>query len=167
METVVIARNQKPHRNTFIATALGTVVLLVMFFFTYSSSVPGLETSMVMYGIMAPVALVGAIISGRALQNKSPALELTNEGLVDNISLVKPGLIRWQHIHSTKLKKVQGQELLVVYLHSDGAELDLPSRAAQLRAASMLKKVDSPIAIPVKFVELEGEALKALIDGRL
>jgi len=96
----------------------------------------------------------------RHIFSKKPALVVSEDGLIDNISQAKAGLIPWTNIHKTEIKKYMKRDHLLIYLIEPKSVLHGNKRLAEI----MLEEIGTPIAVSLELLKDDPTQLKKAID---
>ncbi len=109
-----IKRNKALHIRLFIISLLGAVVSI----FYYLERLSNASLFMMMLTSMIAVFFLFVIFtSSKMLINRKPALSLTQNGLVDYVSLAAAGEVPWKEIKSVKFEHYINSDQILIALH--------------------------------------------------
>ncbi|MCX2727371.1 hypothetical protein OO015_07645 [Thermomicrobium sp. 4228-Ro] len=99
-------------------------------------------------GSMALFLGVVAILTILLAVDRTPVLELDEEGVIDRGSLVRAGRIRWQDVRRVEARESGGRRVLLVQVYRPqrfAADLDPEHRRS---AEELIQRYGTPIVIP-------------------
>ncbi len=109
-----VKRNKALHLRLFIVSLVGAIVSIFYYIEKLSNSSLML---MIVTSLIAVFFLFVIFTSSKMLLNTKPALSITNEGLIDSISLASAGSIPWKEIKSVKLEHYINSKQILIGLH--------------------------------------------------
>lgn len=98
---------------------------------------------------------------------KKPAIHISKEGIHDDVSMARVGLIPWSDITKTEIKDNAGAPHLFIYVKDHTKYIDKKSWFKKGMLNQMAKDSGSPIAINLKLIEGSGKELQKTIQSRM
>jgi hypothetical protein len=99
------------------------------------------------------------------LTKKTPALIITSEGIVDNISLANAGKIDGANIEGFSIGKVSGTDHLIIKLKDHKSVLSKLSGFKQRMLETIMKKHGTPIAVNLKLLKIDPDELMEVLES--
>lgn len=138
--------------------ALGIFILLVPF---NESMLP------MVIGILA-ILIFGLcfLYYVKALVEREPAVIITKEGIIDNSSYIRAGLVKWEEIEAIEFLNFSGQVFLGIFTYDP--ELIINRSSGMKRILNRLNKglLPSQVNIPFKNLDCSAEELMNAIGER-
>jgi len=165
MQIEVPRRKVMAYRNLFFSTAAVAYIL----FYTYNQ----LQASTFgdWYSIVLVVFLViNTIVIYNALTQiakRTPALIINDEGVIDNASIAKMGLIKWEEIADCELKKYRGYLHLLLVLHDNQRALIYASNFNEAIIKIAIKEVGAGVFINCDTLDYDRRMLVEAIQQKL
>ena len=103
----------------------------------------------------------------RQLANSAPMVLINKEGITDNITHARMGLVRWEHITGCEVKQFQRSEHLVIYLHELATKPNYANGFRERVSTMVAEQLGSPLAIRMKELDANAHELKEKIDDIL
>ncbi len=119
--------------------------------------------------LVAAVAICCLVVykALKQIANKMPALIITNEGLVDQASPLKVGLIKWDEIVECKLKQYNGYLQLMLTLDDNSRVEALASGKQQKYLSKVLRVNNAAVIINTEQLNCKPKELLELIDDQI
>lgn len=143
---------------SLVFVALGIFILLVPF---NESMLP------MVIGILA-ILVFGLcfLYYVKALVEREPAIIITKEGIIDNSSYIRAGLVKWEEIEAIEFLNFSGQVFLGIFTYDP--ELIINRSSGMKRVFNRLNKglLPSQVNIPFKNLDCSAEELMNAIGKR-
>lgn len=103
----------------------------------------------------------------KKMKDQSPALAITNEGIIDKSKVVGSYLINWNSIEELRITKIKKQEFLSIMVQNPESFIQAePKRLERYLLKRRFKKFGTPFAIASTSVETNLTALKNVLEER-
>ncbi len=146
--------------------ALGLVGLLIMIPY-YITQIP--SGSLLWLICVSTAGVLFAVLLGtsiyRLLKN-SPAISLTNSGLIDSISLAGAGVIPWNEVKSVKYEKYLNQEQILIVVSNSEKIINSLSYFKKNMVNQQFKDTGAVIVINPKLIKTDPKDLVSKIKRR-
>lgn len=113
------------------------------------------------------VSLISIVVFVRVLIrafDKTPAFLLNKDGIVDNASLAKAGLIPWDQILSGEVKDYAGTSQFILKIKDPGKYINDLKYINKKMAAQMIQDEGSPIIVNTRFIKYSAEKLVEVVN---
>lgn len=112
--------------------------------------------------------VMGGLLTRSIIQltKKTPALIITPDGIVDNISMANAGMIDSGNIEGFTTGKVGGAENLIIKLKDHKTILTNMSRFRQRMVETIIKKHGTPVAINLKLLKIDPDKLMEILENQ-
>ena len=102
----------------------------------------------------------------KALAKREPAVMITNEGIIDNSSYIRAGLVKWEEIEAIDFLNFSGQVFLGIFTYDP--ELIINRSSGIKKVFNRLNKglLPSQVNIPFKNLDCSAEELLNAIGER-
>jgi len=121
-----------------------------------------LERNSIWFYILLAISalLILAIYNAvRQILNRKAALSINSEGIIDDISPAKAGVVKWAEVSSFEVKKYLKRDHLLIYINEPKKVLTGKKKLAEI----MLEELGTPIAISLELLKEKPEViLKAM-----
>lgn len=165
MKEIIVTRSKSVYQTLLLLSPIGL-------FFTGRSLIRNLQASEYVWWLIILLSLVSLALlyllgmSWSRVRSNQPALRLTREGLEDNISLPKPGLIPWKEIKKCEIKKYTGSPHLLIHVKDPEAMISQLNFFQQKMAQQMIADIGTPISINPKLIQYKVEDLRDVINRK-
>jgi hypothetical protein len=167
MTEIVIARKNNTYKKTLIFTPISLFIVFRSLVNNLNSN-RDLKWGIVIFlGILSIVGLLIFINAIIRIRKKTPALIINDNGIDDNISLSKTGLINWEDINSYKIKKSAGTLHLFIYIKDFSHIISRQSGFKKQMIKTFIKDEGTPIAINLDLIEISQDDLVAILNENL
>ncbi len=159
MSTIKIERDHSKFKRILFISPITfiTVGSFIIACFKSSSSIyKGLGILGVLFVILLFVFFINAI---KKIRNKSLALELNEEGIIDNISIPSSGLIKWEEIVDAKKEIISNQPYVLIRVLSPQTYIEALEGMKKNIATHLNKKHGSPILIDINQIKMSADNL--------
>lgn len=159
MSELVIKRKRGVQARTL---AIGLVFLALTVWQLWSSGFT-LSAWNIISTLAAGLVTFMIAIASRQLLTKKPALVLTDDGLTDYITAQPAGFIPWSAIRGSRLERLQAAPVLTIDLYNPALVLDKLTDFKRKTLELPMKKLGTPLVVPIRLVDYEPEELRELI----
>lgn len=105
--------------------------------------------------------------------SNKPALIISKEGIVDNISYTRTGLIPWGNVVGAKVEAVNitwfrpKKKHLIIELKSSSIILNKVNKLKRRAMTRAIKKTGSPVAIYIGWIDFDAEKIAPMINKKV
>lgn len=164
---ISINRNKLTH---FMLIALSLLAL-----FSYLKDVPKYISGefilsiplAIVLGLFSIFMIIFLVRSIKVVFDSSPALIINQDGIIDNVSYAKAGLITWNEIESVSVKKFNRREHLVLEVIDPQKFIETASGIKRSMLEQSMNKCASPISINSRELNIDITSLKVTIESLL
>lgn len=160
MEEIVIKRNYKAYYKNLLVGILSLVILGFNILYDLHSSIFNIIV-IVSATLCAVFALTNFFRNVSHLIKKEPAILINQKGIIDNISVYKPGEIKWENISKTE---IIGKKFLKVHLKNYSDLLTYNDSFTVKLIELKIKKGGTPIVIFQNFIDFDILKLQQIIE---
>ena len=100
----------------------------------------------------------------RREENKEFALEINKNGIIDNISMAKAGLINWENIEKFEILKSSGHQHLFVFVKQPEKYIQNVKGFKKGMVNQLFKDNGSPIAIDLRRIKYDAKELLTILE---
>ena len=120
----VVKRNNAVYLRMLIVSLLGMIVSVLYY---ARLLVDSSLFMMILDSIIFVMFFFVFFVAIKKMFNRKPALSITSDGIIDDISLANAGEVPWKEIKSVKLEKYLNNEQILIALHNSEKIIeDLP-----------------------------------------
>jgi len=116
------------------------------------------------YRLLLIVFFINALIQNK---RKGPAIIINENGIVDDVSMARAGLIEWNTIKKVEIIKSAGSPHLFIFVRNQDQYINSLNSFKKRVLMQLMKDKGSPIAINLGLIEIDGRKLLDHINQRL
>jgi len=164
MTNISIQRKNTIYYRQLISTSIA--IFLAIHSLINNIKTPGYSKPLVILLLIALTILCLAFFINSIVQilKKSPALTITDNELIDNVSTSNMGAIKWDNITYCDIKKFKGSPHLVIGLKDHSEILSKLNGFKKKMTEVKIKKLGTPIALNTKLIDSATDELTKLIE---
>ncbi|NDV68011.1 hypothetical protein D0T66_03760 [Dysgonomonas sp. 25] len=149
----------------FGLTVLLSIVILIIAMFLFMSGLTSVEKGIMALGGL--LALLGMVVIIKKMFDKTPAIIIDRDGIIDNTKKRSAGLIEWADISHISISQAGVLRVLLIHLHSPEKYL---KRLDACNAQNLMQDYDlfgTPFAIQSSIIKISLGDLEALLNTTL
>ncbi len=166
MQEIIIKRNYNIFYRMLAISAVTLVFIARNIISYYKSNGEGNLVFLIISYVFGVLILLLINNSIRQLNKRTPALIISEKGIIDNISHIKPELVPWSNIKGAEVKKYKGNMHMVIQLHDYYDVLDNDSPFRTKMTQIYIKDLETPWVINLGLVKTDISELHRIILER-
>jgi hypothetical protein len=162
--TLVIDRNNKQFNKLLYLAPLAFLVATKSAYNNFATGDNfrvGIAFIIILFCILMIVFFLNAI---KQSNNKEFALKINEKGIIDNISMAKPGLINWENIEKFEILKSSGHQHLFVFVKQPEKYIQNVKGFKKGMVNQLFKDKGSPIAIDLRRIKYDANELLTILE---
>ncbi len=166
MSDIIIKRNYNMYFRMLAVSIVSLFFVLRTIISFYTSGNEGNVGFLVISYIFGVFLVILFFNSVRQLLNRNPALIISESGIEDNISLLRPGMVSWSKIKDAEVTRYKGTMQLVIKLHDNDEVLENLSTYKSKILHVFIRDLETPWVINVALIKTDISELHRLILER-
>jgi len=166
MEEIIIKRNYNLFYRMLVISVVSLFFISRNIITYYKSGGEGNLVFLIISYVFGFFILLLVNNSIRQLNKRTPALIISEKGIIDNISHIKPELVPWSNITGAEVKKYKGNMQMIIQLRDYYAVLDNDSPFRSKMTQMYINDLETPWVINLGFIKTDISELHRIILER-
>ncbi|MBK7038582.1 MAG: hypothetical protein IPI31_16160 [Bacteroidetes bacterium] len=166
MQEIIIKRNYNLYYRMLAISVVALFFIARNIISYYKSGGEGNLVFLIISYVFGFFILLLVNNSIRQLNKRTPALIISENGIIDNISLIKPELVPWSNIVGAEVKKYRGNLQMAIILRDYYDVLDNESPVRSKMTQTLINDLETPWLINLTLIKTDISELHRIILER-